>query len=198
MKTVKVKLKGVTPMLQHRMTEDELFGLLGTKTTKKTDKEDQTPRQIAEKYAYKSEDGTFHIPSEYVTGALSYVASEYKQKNSIRKSLKQIIRGVVSPVSVKADLFEDETMMKRITSFEVDIRKATNHQKGAVAVCRPRFDKWYTELEMQVDTDLVSTDTLKDMLEDAGKRSGIGSFRVAKGGMFGKFQVIEFKEFDQA
>lgn len=194
MKTVNIKIKGVTPMLQHRMTEDELFGLLGAKTKRKTDKEDQTPREIAEKYAYKSEDGSFYIPSEYITGALTYVASEYKQKNSTRKSLKQIIKGVVSPVMHKADLFEDEAMTKKINSFEVDVRKATNHQKGAVAVCRPRFDKWFTELKLEVDTDLVSTETLKDMLEDAGKRSGIGSFRVAKGGMFGKFQVIEFKE----
>ena len=153
-----------------------------------------TPREIAEKYAYKNEDGTFYIPSDYITGALTYVASEYKQKNSTRKSLKQIIKGVVSPVQHKADLYKDESLSEKVDHFEVDVRKATNHQKGAVAVCRPRFDKWFAELDLEIDTDLVSTEVLKDMLEDAGKRSGIGSFRVAKGGMFGKFQVIEFKE----
>jgi hypothetical protein len=194
MKTVKVKIKGITPLLQHRFTEDELFGLLGAKSTKKKDKTEETPRQIAEKYSYKSDDGTFYIPTEYVTGALAYVATEYKQKNSQRKSLKQIIKGVVSPTNMSAQLYQDESMSEPVKDFEVDVRKATNHQKGAVAVCRPRFDKWFTELELIVDDDLVAVETVNEMLQDAGKRSGIGSFRVSKGGIFGKFQVIEFKE----
>lgn len=194
MKTVKVKLKGVTPLLQHRFTEDELFGLLGAKSSKKKDKGEETPRQIAEKYAYKSDDGTFYIPTEYISGALTYVATEYKQKNSQRKSLKQIIKGVVSPSNISAQLFSDEEMASPIKDFEVDVRKATNHQKGAVAVCRPRFDKWFTEIELQIDDDIVAAETVLEMLQDAGKRSGIGSFRVSKGGIFGKFQVIKFEE----
>lgn len=98
MKTVKVKIKGVTPLLQHRFTEDELFGLLGTKTSKKKDKGEETPREIAEKYAYKNKDGSFYIPTEYISGALSYVATEYKQKNSQRKSLKAIIKAWLVPL----------------------------------------------------------------------------------------------------
>jgi hypothetical protein len=194
MKTIKVKIKGITPLLQHRFTEDELFGLLGTKTTKKKDKGEETPRQIAEKCAYKSDDGTFYIPTEYITGALAYVATEYKQKNSQRKSLKQIIKGIVSPTTISSQLFADEEMQTPINDFEVDVRRATNHQKGAVAVCRPRFDKWFTELELQIDDEIVATETVQEMLQDAGKRSGIGSFRVSKGGIFGKFHVIEFIE----
>lgn len=194
MKTVKVKIKGVTPMLQHRFTEDALFGLLGTKTDTKKDKEAKTPRQIAEQHVYQSSDKHVYFSSEYITGALSYVATEYKQKNSQRKSLKQIIKGIVTPEQVSIPMYSDQNMKTPITDFEVDIRKATNHQKGAVAVCRPRMDKWYCEFDLQLDEDIVSVETLKNMLEDAGRRSGIGSFRVSKGGMFGKFQVIEYKE----
>lgn len=196
MKNVKVKIKGITPLMHHRFTDEELFGLLGAKTTKKKDKSEITPREIAEKHAYKTTDGSFYIPTEYISGALAYVATEYKQKNSQRKSLKQIIKGVVTPTQTSAILFSDESTQTEIKDFEVDIRKATNHQKGAVAVCRPRFDRWYTEFDLSVDDDIVSVETLKDMLEDAGKRSGIGSFRVSNGGIFGKFQVIEFKEIE--
>lgn len=57
MKTYKVKIKELTPLLQHRMTDEELFGLLGAKTNRKKDKEEQTPREIAEKYAYKNSNG---------------------------------------------------------------------------------------------------------------------------------------------
>jgi len=63
-----------------------------------------------------------------------------------------------------------------------------------VAVCRPRFDKWKLKTTIVVDDELVNPDTVLDMLNDAGKRSGIGSFRVSKGGYFGQFVVTKFEE----
>lgn len=192
MKNIKVKIKGVTPLLQHRFTDEELMGLLGAKTTKKKDKEELTPREIAEKYAYKGEDGTFQIPTAYIVGAFKSVASEYKQKNSVRKSMKSIAGGIMKPQTEFATLLNDDD--SPITNFEVDIKKATNHQKGAVAVCRPRFDKWSCVLDLLIDDDLASPETVHEILNDAGKRSGIGSFRVSKGGSFGQFRVVEFSE----
>lgn len=53
MKNVKLKIKGVTPLLQHKFTEDDLLSLLTTKTVKKKDKLDLTPREIAEKHVFK-------------------------------------------------------------------------------------------------------------------------------------------------
>lgn len=68
METIKMKIKGVTPLLQHRFTEDDLLSLLSSKTNKKKDKEERTPREIADRHAYKGEAGTFlirrHILSE--------------------------------------------------------------------------------------------------------------------------------------
>lgn len=192
MKNIKVKIKGVTPLLQHRFTDDELMSLLGGKTAKKKDKEILTPRQIAEKHAYKGIDGTFQLPTAYFTGAFKAVASEYKQKNSVRKSMKSIAGGIFKPQSEFITLMDESEVP--LTNFEVDIRKATNHLKGAVAVCRPRFDRWQCELEVMIDDELASPETVHEILNDAGKRSGVGSFRVSKGGSFGQFRVIEFRE----
>ena len=191
MKRYEIELTGNTPLLQHRMTEEELFGLLGTKTNKKKDKEEQTPRQIADKYCYRK-DGKFVIPTGYIVGAFKNVASEYKQKNSQRKSIKSIAGGVFRPEEEFAELTLKNG--KTIKDFEVDVRKATNHQKGAVAVCRPRFDEWKLKTTISIDDDLLSPDVALDILNDAGRRSGIGSFRVSKGGYFGAFGVTKFEE----
>ena len=192
MKRIEIELTGTTPLLHHRMTEEELFGLLGAKSKKKKDKEELTPREIAEKYAYKDSDGKYVIPTGYIAGAFKHVASEYKQKNSQRKSMKSIAGGILRPEQEFASL--TDLLNVPIDHFEVDIRKATNHQKGAVAVCRPRFDKWKTKTVIVIDDDLISPETALEMLNDAGKRSGIGSFRVSKGGYFGQFQVTKFEE----
>ena len=191
MKRYSIELTGVTPMLQHKMTDEELMGLLGSKSERKKDKEIQTPREIAEKYAYKSENG-FCVPTSYIVGAFKNVASEYKQKNSQRKSIKSIAGGVFRPETEFADLIDDKD--QTISTFEVDIKKATNHQKGAVVICRPRFDRWKIKTTIVIDEALVSPEIVLDMLNDAGKRSGIGSFRVAKGGYYGQFSVTNFNE----
>ena len=194
MKLIEVEIKGVTPLMQHRFPEDVLFGLLGVKTEKKKVEEALTPREIADKHAYKATDGSYYIPTQYVVGAIKHVASDYKQTNSQRKSLKLVATGAIRPVAETSTLLDEAD--KPITSFEVDVRKATNHQKGAIAVCRPRFDRWRTKLTLQIDDSIVPQKTVLDMLSDAGKRSGIGSFRVAKGGVFGQFQVVSWKELD--
>lgn len=192
MKKVIVKIKGITPLLQHRMPEDTLFGLLGVKSSKKKDKEILTPRQIAEKHAYQRKDKTCYIPAEYLAGAFAAVSGDYKQKNSIRKSIKAIANGIFRPTEGEITLTNKKG--KPLTEFEVDVRKATNHQKGAIAVCRPRFDEWFITTEIEIDDDLVSLETAQQILEDAGRRSGIGSFRVSRGGYFGQFTIEEFKE----
>jgi hypothetical protein len=191
-KTYRFRIRGTTPLLQHRMPEDDLFALLGAKTAKKKDKEDITPREIAEKHAYKADDGSFYVPSEYLSGAFAHVASDYKQKNSIRKSLRAVAKGVFRPTQEAYTLIHDSGTP--LMHFEVDVRMAKNHKAGAVAVCRPRFDRWSIKGEVAIDDSIVSPDTVLEVLNDAGKRAGMGSYRVAKGGHFGQFQVVEFKE----
>lgn len=192
MRLIEIELTGTTPLMMHKMTNEALFGLLGVKTEKKRDKEIKTPREIGEKHAYQLDNGECYIPLEYITGSFAAVASDYKQKHSIRKSLKSVAQGIFRPTEEKIMLLDLKD--KPIKKFEIDIRKATNHQKGAVAVCRPRFDEWKVKFTAQIDDNIASADTIQQVLEDAGRRSGMGSFRVSRGGYFGQFRLTRFKE----
>lgn len=191
MKTIEIEIEGTSPLLQHRFSEEELFGLLGAKQKKAKVIEELTPRDIANKAAYKDDSG-YYIPMEYVVGAFKYAASDYKESNKSRKSLKTVAGGAFRPVSDRTHLLDDDNNV--LQNFEVDVRKATNHLKGAVAVCRPRFDRWKTKFKINIDESIIAVQTAQSILEDAGKRSGIGSFRVSKGGYFGQFRITEFKE----
>lgn len=173
------------------MTEEQLFGLLGAKEKVKKPKELRTPRQIAEEHAYKVGDG-YGIPMEYIRSAFTQASSDYKQSHSSRKSLKSVAGGAFRPLGEWGILLDEND--KPIKNFEVDIRKATNHLKGAVAVCRPRFDKWKVKLSVELNDDIISEETAQKILEDSGRRVGIGSFRVSKGGYFGQFQIKNWKK----
>lgn len=191
MKTIEVHIEGTTPLLQHRMDEETLFGLLGAKQKKAKAVEELTPRDIANKAAYKDDAG-YYIPMEYVVGAFRYTASDYKESNKSRKSLKTVAAGIFRPVTDRTHLLDAED--KPIQSFEVDVRKATNHTKGAIAVCRPRFDRWRAKFQVNIDDTVIAVPMAQQILDDAGKRSGIGSFRVSKGGYFGQFRITSWKE----
>lgn len=178
--------------MHHRFTEEALFGLLAPKGKKKPVQEVRTPREIAETHAYKTTDGKFYIPTEYVAGAFAGASSEYKLSNTSRKSLKGVAKAVFRPISEMAILIDHDG--KYLKDFEVDVRKATNHLAGAVAVCRPRFDKWAVEFDVQIDDSIIPEKTALEILEESGKKIGIGSFRVARGGFFGQFQVTNWEE----
>jgi len=191
LKNFEIELTGSTPLLQHRMSQETILSLLGTKATKKKIKEEYTPRQIAEKHAYIDK-GKFVIPTNYVRQAFKGAASDFKQTSSSRKSYKPIAAAIFRPLKEFALLTDEKN--KPLTKFEVDIAKATNHRVGAVCVCRPRFDRWRTKFHAQIDTDLIDKATAQEILESAGRKVGIGSFRVSCGGHFGGFSVTRFKE----
>lgn len=192
MKTFKVRLEGASALLQHRMSEEAVMTLLGAKARRKQIQEERLPRDVASDHAYQTEGGKFYIPLTYISGALASVAGDYKQTNSAKRSYKSIIAGCVIADDETATLLDKKG--KPLTSFEVDIRRAVNHKAGAIAVCRPRFDEWTCEFTLQIDTDLLPQELALRMLNDAGRRSGIGSYRVSKGGPFGRFNVTKWEE----
>ena len=184
---------GVTPMLQHRMPEEELLGLLSTrKTQKKKPEADAVPREIAERYVYRKLDGTCFAPAHYFQGAFIEASSEYKMSNTSRKSLKSMAAGVIRFLEPEIILRDLEN--KPLKTFEVDLRKGTNHLKGAVCVVRPRFDVWKVKTKVMVDETLIDQSRVLEILQDAGHRVGVGSFRVSKRGYFGQYDVTSWQK----
>lgn len=193
MKRIEVELTGDSPLLHHRFTEAEFYNLLGlNKTKKKLEKEYRTPREIADQYVYKTKKGLYYIPATYVTTAFRETAADYKQTNS-RRSIKAIAAGVFRAEEIEIILLHPKTSTP-LKKYEVELRKATNHQRGAVATCRPRFDEWKVRTTFELEDDLLSPETAQLILNDAGRRCGLGSFRISKGGPFGRFRVTKFKE----
>jgi hypothetical protein len=72
--------------------------------------------------------------------------------------------------------------------WEVDIRPVVV-QRNRILRARPRFDEWILEFQIvNQDPTVIHKDTLKKILEDAGKYYGLGDFRPE----FGLFEVEEF------
>lgn len=185
MKTYSVTIKGVSPLLVNRFKEQAEV----PQKMKKAGKKDYgTPREQAEATAYLDDDGRAWVPTTWVKGALATVSSDYKLPSS-RKSVKSVIGGAVIPNEEKAYFLENHTRK----SIEIDSRPCVV-QRARIMRHRARFEKWSLTVNLQIEDSILDPNNVHEMLCDSGRRAGIGDFRPAKGGPFGRFSVTKWKE----
>lgn len=186
MKTFRVKIRGVSPILINRFKEQSEIPA----TMKKANKKDYgTPREQAESTLYSDEETKLAwVPTAWIKGSLSTVSSDYKLPSS-RKSVKSVIGGAVIPIEEKSYFTEKY----KVKDCEVDSRPCVV-QRARIMRHRGRFENWSLSLELSIDESILPPDNVHEMLTDAGRRAGMGDFRPQKGGPFGRFSVVEWKE----
>lgn len=172
MKNVKVKIKGTVPLLMNRFPMDDLKD----KTVRRRD-EGFDPKEDAEKALYKNAKGVY-IPSSWVEACLRDTAKEFKGKG--RTTLKNT---VLSSVFVEPG----EIPLGKKTYDEIDRRPAVI-QRQRIVKSRPRFNTWEISFTINFDDTRIKTETLKQVLVEAGKAKGIGDYRPK----YGRFEVLKF------
>jgi len=181
-KKFNVEITGATSMLQNRFIMEQLD------TTKK--------KLISGKLAevknkvYTNADGSYYVPSVYLEGAMIEAGKNFKSKG--KGTLSKIMG---SMLSVNPDAITILTKKGKSAGYEIDKRTAVNPMtKGRMIVERPCFKEWVLKFDIIVDTDEIPTERIKEILDWAGLYVGIGDYRPAKKGKFGKFIVTSFEE----
>jgi len=158
-------------------------------------KKEPTREEVAELACYRLADGSCGIPSLAVRGTVIAAASDFKVPKK-RYSLARLLQGMeIAPM----EFLSIERDGSPVTDYAIDTRRAVNkNTKGAIIVHRPKYPTgWRLNFSLILDDELFKNmpdddvrDTLTAVLNDAGKRIGIGSYRPAKNGWFGKFRVL--------
>jgi hypothetical protein len=77
----------------------------------------------------------------------------------------------------------------------VDTRPVRIPTTGGRILChRPCFNDWRLTCTLSIDPDLISLRLVRDVVDAAGKRIGLGDFRPDCKGPFGKFVVTSWSE----
>lgn len=172
-KSVKVKLKGISPLLMHS------FPMVPLEAAEK-----RTPEEQAEHAAYRDPDtGELYIPGTNIQRALIGAATYSKGKG--RASLqKQTAASVfVSP----------ERILLGVKKFVVDSRPVVvPATKGRVIRHRPRLDSWEVSFELSWDAALLKESEVRKIVDDMGARVGLLDFRPEKKGSFGRCIVTKW------
>jgi hypothetical protein len=197
---VNVKLRGTSPLLMNRMSESVLEGLR-TKVKKPKAKDIghvRTQRQDAEDKVYL--DGRHPIiPGQNLMSCLIaagvFVRLDAKRQVSTGKST--LLPGLMSLLDFSLPVVDPDTGKPAV--WEPDLRKGTNpNGNEAVAICRPRFDRWATNVRVEIDDGEIGENTIRSLWDMAGRRIGLGDFRPARKGIFGQFVVECWKRLEQS
>lgn len=187
MKTISCEIRGTSPLLIHRFTEEAE----SSKKTRRIDVSNRDPREEARKNAYIADDGTFYFNAYSIVGCMGNAGSNHKMTGS-RKTLRFIVPSAVRMTTDAITILNGDGPAP---DFEVDSRPVTiPATKGRVMRHRPRFDNWGARFDLVVNDDLLAIDTVQQLLTEAGQYIGIGDFRPEKRGPFGTFRVVAFGE----
>lgn len=189
MTIVQVTIKGTTALLQNRFKEtDEQPG-----STRAVIANRGTPRDEATKSAYIDKDGHHWFPGAAIGRLLREAGGNHKLKGS-RKSTKFVVPAAVLVLD-DAVILRNGDGRTPIKDFEVDSRPVViPATKGRVMRHRPRHDCWAATFNVRINELVLPVDFVQQLLTEGGQQIGIGDFRPERGGPFGTFNVIEWKE----
>ena len=187
---IRVRIKGLSPLLMNRPSPETFAAEADVMKGKRASFD---PEKEAKARVYMDViDGKeqLYIPHSWLYQCMLNAAKVYFAKvGSRRVSLAKYLAGAIMVEPEKIGLGKSE--------YDIDIRtvriKATG---GRVLRARPRVWPWEAEFFIVYDKQMLKPemlDTLKEVLADAGRRIGIGDYRPARGGPFGRFEVVSFE-----
>jgi hypothetical protein len=181
---LRVIVDGITPLLTHNPASMSVSpeAMKGGRIP--------APEDEAEAGVYRMPDGTCAIRGECFRASPLAAAGAWRmKKTSARTRLAHMV--------VVEDLIplcrRDGTP---ITDYAIDARRAIIQKQGIIR-CRPRFDEWSATFTIEYDPVLVADPKLiVDILQDAGGRIGVGDYRPARNGWFGRYRVRSYAVLD--
>lgn len=188
---VQIKCRGTSPLLMNRMSESTLEGLrTKVKAAKNKDVGHvRTPREDAAPKIYGTDERPI-IPGENLMACLieAGVFVRLDAKRQISTGKATILPGLMSLLDFELPLVDPDS--GEPCKWEPDLRKGTNpNGNEAVAICRPRFDRWAFFAKIEIDEREIGENAIRSLWDLAGRRRGLGDFRPARKGIFGQFVV---------
>jgi len=171
---IHVQISGITPLIVNRFHEEAQQEATGGVHGRR---ERPSPEEDARDRLYEA-DGAPYFPAENLRQSIIGAASRTK------------IGRRAATTDVAAALFITPFALPIAGEWHVDSRPVViPATKGRILRHRPMFDDWAIALDLQIDVDLIDTRTVRKILDDAGNYVGIGDFRPARKGPYGRFRV---------
>lgn len=179
MKVYNVTIKGVRPLLMHRMPMEAL-----TDQPKRPGQQKPTPQEDAEAGAYRMDGpgSELYLPAEGVYQALVKAGTSHKMAGARGKTFKDTMKGFVDVQPAYIPL--------GVSEYEIDSRPV-RIQSARIVRHRPILQEWEASFRLEVlDEKMVPAESLQMILATAGQTIGLLDYRPR----FGRFIITKFEE----
>lgn len=185
---IQVRIEGVSPLLLCRFTDQaQMDATSGNRSSQVGSR--PSPQDEAHGFLYLDENGQPIIPGPMLSACITEGGKFFKAgKSKVTTNKTSLIPACVS-------LTEIYFPIQSASGWKVDSRPVRIPSTGGrILRHRPMFDDWAVEFEIELDTEVLSQKLLREIVDAAGKRCGIGAFRPSCKGPFGRFVVTSWKE----
>lgn len=184
---IKVTIQGTSPLLMNAFTDSAAISASsGTSAVMVGNK--GTPREQAARKVYVDDGGNLYIPGPNIFSCLIAAGKFHKAGKSKVTTIKNSLIPAGMTVIEVACLLGTK-------KFEVDSRSVVIPSTGGRIMChRPRLDQWQTSFTLDIDTSMFSPEFVRAIVDDAGKKVGLGDFRPDRKGPFGRFVVTNWRK----
>jgi hypothetical protein len=185
---VDVVIEGTTPLLCNKFTDAAAMAATsGNRMSAVGEK--GTPREQAEARLYIGSAGKPTIPQPNLFRCIIDAGTFFKAGKSKVTTQKS------SMIPACVDVQGVELAIEHREPWQVDTRAVRIPSTGGRILChRPSFNDWRISFTVSVDTSMMTVKLLREIIDAAGKRIGLGDFRPSCKGPFGKFVVVAWKE----
>ena len=190
---IDIEITGITAILMNRFT-DENEAQVTSGTRPSTIGHRGTPREQAEKTAYKDDKGNLYVPTQNLYACIINAGKFHKVgKTKVTTAKSSLVpAGLVMNDGLVLSLLNPKSN-KAQKSFEVDSRRVVIPATGgAVMRHRARIDEWRIRFTVEVDMTVFDANFVRTLVDDAGKKIGLGDYRPERKGPFGKFKVTKW------
>jgi hypothetical protein len=176
---IAVRIAGITPLLVNRFHEEAQAEASSRVHSRK---EPLSPTEDATYRLYKNAEGVLYFPAENIRQSIIEAAKRHKLGR----------RAATTDVAAAVYLTPDALPLEG--EWHVDSRPVViPATQGRILRHRPMFEGWSIEFHLQVDTDLIGESTIRTIVDDSGKLVGIGDFRPARKGPYGRYSVTRWE-----
>ena len=185
---IDIAIEGTTPLLQHAFTDADAEAATAGSRTASAAGSRGTPKEQAAKHLYLN-DGKPIVPGPALFSCIIAAGKFFKNgKSKITTMATSMIPGCLQ-------LTDPFFPLKAPDGWTVDTRPVRIPATGGrILRHRPRFDRWGVSFTADLDENEMSPQLLREILDAAGKKIGLGDFRPERKGPFGRFVVKSWRE----
>lgn len=191
MKKIKIRIQGITPLICNKFTDEAALRASSGKNSSFVGEELTDFERASQKLYISEHSGKPILPGVNIFACIVEGGRFHKaNKRQVTTQKSSILYGCASIDEIEVEIMDGGVPWK-VDTRPVRIPPRTG---GRVLMHRPMFEKWELEFTLELDEEIIGPKFLRAIVDDAGKRIGLGDYRPDCKGPYGRFVVKKWEE----